>query len=554
SWSPKSWSPNAQGRGDPSWSPKSWSPNAQGRGDSSWSPKSWSPKSWSPNAQGKHKALPLLFFIIVELAALYSHYYEALILLALNLFVFATMWRDLKKLAQWLGAQMVLAALYLPYPLILSNRVSAYGEGSGRQGVALWDLARETFSAFTVGETLDAEWRAWLWIPFALLALLGLIFLWQRDWKRGLFFALYAGVPTVAVFALNTIRPLYLERYLNGVAPAYYLLLAFGITGVFDLIDALRTNEFVTTSGVSRTNKFVTTFHVSRFTFHVSRLTFHASRFTPHVSRLVIFAALALVAALALFNYWTNPAFAKAPDWRGLTDIINANAQPGDLIVQNFPETSLVYYDRTKLPLVVYPETFLPDTKTTQQLNALNANYLRVWFIPAAPDYWDPDSFVEKWLVRRGDLVNQWRVDTLRLQLYATASQYLNTMTKSGAVFGETLTLLGYRVDMQSTPSKLVLYWRVSNAPAHDFRIRLRYRDDAEGRAAEGLYTPSAPEYPTSFWRKNETVVSQLALSSDAQRATELRLSVCDGNGKNCLELTAPKKSRDKNELLIPLQ
>lgn len=477
---------------------------------------------WYTNSHKRpHGAM--LLFVLAELAALYAHYYEAFILLALNLFVFATLWRDLKKLAQWVGAQIILAALYLPYPLILSNRVSAYGEGSGRQGVALWDIARETFAAFTVGETLDAEWRAWLWIPFALAALVGLLLLWRHDWKRGLFFTLYAGVPTIAVFALNTLRPLYLERYLNGIAPAYYLLIAYGISQI-----VYRVSQFATQSIAPSHYRTVT-----------------------HVSRLVIFSAIALVAALALLNYWTNPAFAKSPDWRGLARIINANAQPGDIIVQNFPETSLLYYDRSKLPLVVYPETFLPDNKTTQQLNALNANYQRVWFIPAAPDYWDPDSFVEKWLARRGDLTNRWRADTWRLQLYATASQYLNTMTKSGAAFGDTLTLLGYRVALNEP--KLALYWRVKNPPARDFMIRLRYRNDAEHSAVEGLYIPSLPEYPMSFWRKNETVVSQLELSSDAPRATELRLSVCDGNSKNCLKLQAPSNAREGDELLISL-
>lgn len=182
-----------------------------------------------------HSSAPLwslASFVVFELAALYTHYYEAFILLALNLFVFATTWRQWRKLAGWIAAQLGLAILYLPYPLILSNRVSAYGEGSGRQGVALWDIARETFSAFVVGETLDGAWRAWLWIPFALIALFGLIYLVAGDRRRGLFFALYAGVPTVGVFVLNTVRPLYLERYLNGIAPAYYILLACGIVAL----------------------------------------------------------------------------------------------------------------------------------------------------------------------------------------------------------------------------------------------------------------------------------------------------------------------------------
>ncbi len=459
----------------------------------------------------------LLFFVLAELAALYTHYYEAFILLALNLFVLATRWRDRQKIAQWLAAQIVLALLYLPYPLILSNRVSSYGEGSGRQGVALWEIARETFSAFVLGETLDAAWRAWLWLPFALVALTGLLLLWRRDWRRGLFFALYAGVPTLAVFALNAARPLYLERYLNGIAPAYYLLLAYGVV--------------------------------------VGATTFAARVKLPAARRggvALALGACALAAFFGLQNYWTQPAYAKAPDWRGLARIINANARPGDLIVQNFPEMALLYYDRSRLPLVVYPETFLPDAKTAQQLNAVNANYQRVWFIPAAPDFWDPEQYVEQWLARRGDLLNEWRVGVLQLSLYATASQYLNDMTQSGAVFGDTLRLLGYRVETQTSAPKLVLYWRAVKAPARDLTLRVRYQDE-NGGAIQELLTPSAPTYPTSMWRKNELVVSQLELLKAAQNATEWRVSVCEADGENCLALEAPPNARVQAELRIPV-
>ena len=448
---------------------------------------------WYDNSRKGAKAqrkFLLIFFVLAELFALYAHYYEAFILLALNLFVFATQWRDLKKLAQWLAAQIVLALLYLPYPLILSNRVSAYGEGSGRQGVALWDMARETFGAFVLGETLDAAWCAWLWTPFALLAFGGLIYLFTRDWKRGLFFALYAGVPTIAVFALNTFRPLYLERYLNGIAPAYYLLLAYGIVQG--------------TNAISARVEFA---HARR-----AGLAFGAVGF-------------ALIAFFALQNYWTNPAYAKAPDWRGLTNIINANAQPGDLIVQNFPEMSLLYYDRTKLPLVVYPETFLPDIKTAQQLNAMNANYQRVWFIPAATDYWDPDGFVQEWLDRRNDLLDDWSVGDFRLRLYATPSQFLNTMQRTNTNL-KPLTLLGYRTQRQGDNARVVLYWRAQENLNTAYTLNLTFFD-ARGNQVRQINEPFLRgEFATTEWRKNQIVVDQHNWADSAGiRAFEL--AVC---------------------------
>lgn len=506
------------------------------RGAPLWSPSnSRSPNSWSPH---------LLFFTLAELAALYTHYYEAFILLALNLFVFATLWRNRRKIVEWLGVQIVLAILYLPYPLILSNRVSAYGEGSGRQGVALWDIARETFSTFVLSETLDATLRAWLWIPFALVALTGLIFLFSRDKNRALFFILYAGIPTLSVFALNTIRPLYLERYLNGIAPAYYLLLAVGIVALSNTIAQFISRQPKLQSPVSPS------LHLSiSQSLPAPRSTLHAPRYP--VPGLALLAAIAFVSFLALSNYWTNPAYAKSPDWRGLANIINTNAQRGDIIVQNFPETSLLYYDKTNLPLVVYPETYLPDAKTTQQLNGMSGGYQRVWFIPAAPDVWDPDQFVEGWLDAREDLLQEWDVGEFRLRSYATPASYLNTMKPVNATFGDTFKLLGFRSAHMGDSVQIVLYWRALQNPATGYTIGVQLADIQGHILAQDANIPVNGNLPTNQWRKNQTVVDQhtLALPPSVE---VFRVNICDSVSKACLTMTDPVTAIGRDYFRLP--
>ncbi|HZQ07210.1 MAG TPA: glycosyltransferase family 39 protein [Anaerolineae bacterium] len=446
----------------------------------------------------------LVAFVLAELAALYTHYYEAFLLLALNVFVFLTLRRGRKKLIEWIGAQIVLAVLYLPYPLILSNRVSAYGEGSGRQGVALWDIARETFTAFTLSDTFDATLREWVWIPLMLVVLASLILVFARDRRRGLFFLLYAGVPTLGVFLLNIFRPLYLERYLNAIAPAYYLLLAYGI------VEGARGAQ-------------------DRFAF-------------TGVRRAVIAIALAVCALLAwlsLANYWTNPAYAKAPDWRGLAKIIETNAQRGDIIVQNFPETSLVYYDQSKLPLVVYPKTFFPDEDTTRALFAMSANYQRVWFIPAAPDFWDPDHFAQGWLDHHADLMQEWDTSDFDLRLYATPERFLNTLRPSDALFGNVLRLIGYRTESLGSDLRVVLYWRALQTPNKSFEIEV---GSSEGATVK--HVPVRGAYPTTEWRKNEIVVDQYEIPHAAS-AKEFTVRVCDSATNACLPLKPASASSD---------
>ena len=248
----------------------------------------------------------------------------------------------------------------------------------------------------------------------------------------------------------------------------------------------------------------------------------------PNARRIGIASAVIVFGVIAFFglqNYWTQPAYAKAPDWRGLTRIINAHAQPGDLIVQNFPEMSLLYYDRTKLPLVVYPETFLPDTKTAQQLNAMNANYQRVWFIPAALDVWDPDGFVQEWLDRRNDLLDDWTVGDFRLRLYATPSQFLNTMQRTNTDL-QPLTLLGYRAEREGDTVRLVLYWRSQENLAAEYKIRATLLD-ANGNALRQTDEPFLRgAFETTGWRKNQIIVDQHDWA-DSANVRAFELAVC---------------------------
>jgi len=76
----------------------------------------------------------LSFYILATLASLYTHYYDVFILVAENIFALglASFARRWKTLARWIGAQAVIVLLYAPWVLFGTNRVSTYGEASGR--------------------------------------------------------------------------------------------------------------------------------------------------------------------------------------------------------------------------------------------------------------------------------------------------------------------------------------------------------------------------------------------------------------------------------------
>ncbi len=337
-------------------------------------------ESGAHGAPSKSRLVYLALFTMAELAALFTHYYETFVLLALNLFVFAHAWRRRGMLLRWIGAQAVLAVTYLPYPLFLSNRVLAY-QGNAQQGTALWTIWQQTFSTLVLGETLDVAVRNLAWIPFALAAVAVFLWLLRRDRRLALFLLLYAGVPVVAVFLVSFARPVYRERYLNVIAPAYYILFALGIAAL--LRPAL-----------------------SRGTALVLQ-----------AAALVFFAGFSL---LALTNYYYNPAYAKAPDWRSLASVILNGRQEGDVIVENFSDPSLNYYVHDSLPIVIYPKNSRAGPGTGAALDDLGRKYNRIWFLPASGDWWDPDHFVRTWLDGHDQLVGQTTVATFEVRLYTT--------------------------------------------------------------------------------------------------------------------------------------
>ncbi|MGB8647753.1 MAG: hypothetical protein WCF84_21140, partial [Anaerolineae bacterium] len=332
------------------------------------------------------------------------------------------------------------------------------------------------------------------------------------------FLLLWAGVPTLAVFGLNLFRPLFLERYLNGIAPVYYLLFAYGIT-----LPVLR--------------------GARRFT----------GTFLQRGLQYALVVGLVGMAAWALGNYFYDPAFAKAPDWRGLARAITAGQQNGDLIVQNFPETSLLYYKGRDLPLVQYPEQYLPGAATIPALNNLNYAYQRIWFVPAAPDFWDPDHFVEGFLDKHDDLLSEQSFGSLHLALYSTPGQFTKNMTPSGAQVGQFFTLAGYRLARQESGWHLALYWRARETTKKNYNVFV-YLVGAgtepplltkiERSPLDGLA-------PTSEWNRGEVIVDSYDLPANPG-ATTILVGMYDPSTAQHLPVTAGNAVADDSIRITP--
>ena len=204
-------------------------------------------------------------FILASVAALYTHYFAAFLLLAYGVCVILaciprlirpeSRGRAARQLAVFGGAALAIVVLYLPWlPAMLTRyRVdSSYWQGALKLGEALRHVA-VSFTAGAPETMLEADavrLLPWFGIAFALAA--GALVwrgLWERkgEWERGrtgerengssapssiwalVYLSTCLLVPTIAILALASRTPKFNARYLMMVSPAYLLILAGGI-------------------------------------------------------------------------------------------------------------------------------------------------------------------------------------------------------------------------------------------------------------------------------------------------------------------------------------
>ncbi|MCI0476601.1 MAG: hypothetical protein L0Y55_10170 [Anaerolineales bacterium] len=457
----------------------------------------------------------LIFYVLATLASLYTHYYDTFILVAENIFVlaFVLFARHWQTLARWIGAQAVIVLLYAPWVLFGTNRITTYGEASAESGASLLDVFSRTLASFTVSDTVPGDFKAALWFPLAFALIAILLLLARRNRALAAFLFLWIAIPTFAQYAVSIGRPLFLERYLNGIAPAYYLIFAIGLA------------------------------QVSSFRFQVqgSRLT--CSHVTDYASRITLalgFLFFVFSSAYALSNYYFNPTYSKSPDWRALMQHIKDRRAPGDFVIQNFTEMSAIYY-RGDLPVLTVPQNYWATAADEKLLRQLNADYRRIWFIPASPGWWDNDRFVEKFLARTDERVSETPIDIFRLQLYLTPHEFESKIIPLNARVGNA-TLAGYRIE-GTRNLHLVLYWRANQKIEKDFSVFAHVADANGNVIAQHDGAPAFGLHPTTAWQPGESIVDVHGIKVDATSGTYTllvgmydpnslaRVAVFDANG-----------------------
>lgn len=440
---------------------------------------------------GRRSAVGIwIVYIATTLAALYTQYVGAFIVLAENL-AFAIWWlvtirntqHTTRAGAHWLIVQWIIGLAFLPWFRLAGGQLASWPSIS--EPLDLPTLVWRVLNVFSVGLTLEGDLATIAWILFGVLFLLGCL-------RPAVPLTLWTLVPVAAMYIVSLTRPAYNPKFLLLATPAFYILAARGLDWVLGF--RLQLSKF-RVQGL-------------RNTPYTLPLTHHA----PRLLSLGIFSFILISNLQSLGNYYFEPRYAR-DDYRTLVHWIDANERAGDGILINAPgQIDVVrYYWRGHQQLFLLPRMRPADSITTRaDVDDMLGKVQRLWAIYWATDQSDPTRIVETRLAERAFKARDEWHGNVRLAVYGIAPS-VRDAPRALYVRFDTMLLHSYQLDLRDARVgdvlTLTLHWRVEQTPNTRYKIFVHLLD-ANGRVvAQRDGEPFADLRPTTTLRVGETLV-----------------------------------------------
>lgn len=480
----------------------------------------------------------LAAYAICAALGLWVLYYFAFLLVAINLIVLVwwlvrarasaaglrpgcPAWR---WLGRWLLAQVAVLLLYAPWLPIAWRQATNPPVPPWRSFTALGDLLVQTWSALSLGQSVQPA-AGWVWPVLILVAVLFGLGLFHRSRLAGRpswFLAGYVFLPVLLIALASLVTPLFHVRYAFTYSTPFYIILAAGLAA--------------------------------------------AGRWRPRAWRPALWLGLAVVviaSGLSIRAYHADPRYAT-DDHRAAARFLSERWRPGDAILVNagYAYTALlIYWDgdpivwRGRLvadykgdwsaagrgPVVVQAGTVdgdpglgwgdpasdfyaMTQAETGDALARLFDRFDRVWVYRIYDTVTDPEGFVRAWLDARGQKFED-QVFTgesqLRVQGYLTGRDPLadpRLVGQPGAALADgSLGLAAAAVPAREVAVgqalDLALVWN-ANAPLADDVILFAGLFDADGRRwAQTDDRPLGSLLPPASWQAGSLVRTPLRLS-----------------------------------------
>lgn len=437
---------------------------------------------------------PIAYGLVTALA-IYTHYYAFLVVAVQGLYALLD-WvlapglsadqsverrERLCALIRFVAGLALAGLLYLPWILSSWEVLNAY-HGRARSGIPWYEPFYRCLLVFGQGQTLPKRTALW-WLPlWGGLFIMGCVVAWQRDRRRALFTLLYLLVPWAIVYVDSLQRPAFDERYFMVGTPPFHLLVALAWGAL------LRKRR-------------------------VGRGLAGAA------------AVLALVACgLSLHNYYHDPAYARAPDWRAARDFFLRHVREGETVIVNLPDPAVRYYF-AGVPWSVLPESYPVDRAATfARLDRLAQAHARIWLMPQRWPTWDAEGLVEGWLDAHTERVAEFEVDRFKIHLYHPPHRLQEEMRPLDVQFEGGIRLLGYvlrdvegqtveRFDVRPGETVwLTLYWQAEAQIERDYTVFAHILDPTGWLRGQQDNPPRQGTWPTSVWVPGDLVVDRYSL------------------------------------------
>lgn len=321
-----------------------------------------------------------LLYVAASAAAFYLHYFALFAQIGQGvvwLYWMATRQTTRAASLALVAAQVCIALLLTPWLAFTSTFLANYT--ASLDPAASWlEMLSRSFILFSVGRAdartmppmVEMGIAGWLALVCVGLAVMGVRALRTRAGSAVLIYMLGA---LGAYFAFSDLRfPVFDERRVIYLTPVFLALVGAG-----------------------------------------------AASLKPRIA--VVLAMLFVIAASghSLYNYWQLPEYAKSPDWRGFAERIVLESQPGDVLIQNYPDPALPYYLQNRIPRVLLPRS---STQNASDVNTdlvrLTTKYQRAWFQPAPGSTWDTEGLVAQWFEQNAHQITEYEFNGARLELY----------------------------------------------------------------------------------------------------------------------------------------
>ena len=411
-------------------------------------------------------------YAVVTLLMMHTHYYAAFAVVAQALYVLL---RQRQALLKWVGAQVFVAAGFLPW-LFIHYRLLAGQTVNHTDHLSLANLGfiiSQAGLGFTLGATFPAQWAwlGWLFIALALAALV-LLFTQYATRNTAYFLGLLLLIPIPFVWAFDVILQHFGERFVSMSLPPLVLLLGWGI----------------------------------------SRVPWR------RVGPPVVAAAYVLASLVALRAWYFDPAFLKSR-YGEMMQVIGQQAQPGDVLLLDGSEQAILYhiYHPASPPGVfISPDSVLTPAAAARDFPALVAGHSRAWLVLfGAPAVYDPDHNAEAWLAAHGYKAFYASYPGSYVTLYVLGSSS-PPLQAADLQFGSGPRLTGYSftpaVARPGDTLLVTLQWQATTRMSVDYTVFTQLWDSSGQVAAQLDSQPASGTRPTSGWQPGETVLDRKAL------------------------------------------